>query len=1088
MFIFLFKIFLRLRLFLAKDKKGGFMTRNNSTNRIKTTLILLLTIICLVCTCAFGLSACDQEDVTLNDPTVSVDTESADVLIKNSTFKIDTANKELKSFPLTSPASWGRFTSDNSAPASAVNSGVINTADDAWKVLLQTLYNDTDFLSYVKKLYDFTDSKVTDAIKAEKGDTNYSPTKDEIKEYAINNYLSNFANPKGSPASTDNYVYMLNNMTKSANFGLGTAQKVTSSSTVSMEKGEVYELSVWVKTVNIEGINEKGANIRLTNNFNGKKQADFKISNIIANDWTKYSIYIKADADYSATFSLVLGLGYGNGSINDARYFTEGTAFFDEISIKKVDNFEGTFPTDNVLMYNSEEAIEAKITNVDAQGTNPAYKAAYYDMTFAHSETSFFNDITTKIKLDDKFTTSNITVDDGNGNQVPLTSANKVGVESTENLTYENNSAVMTVNKASATITVTDNNSADKTTNFTLKNGEYALVSFYIKNELKGPASTNVYIDVFDKYGNDTIKNAAAVTISETNDEYVRKVIAVANNFTDGGDRQFYFDVIVGPNDVASVEYDSDFATGKVSLQKVSIAKGLLEDKPALYDYFFSVADASIALHAGYEADFKEEGSGVSYSFTSQPGNFGDIIFNPTTIKGYTGITANHAFINNKEDSETAINTRINKGTEQGVAGLINTKYLKSNYSNGAEIATKLGVNDNDDAFQAIMINNKTKNDYGFVSEKMTVEASAYGMVSVTLRVCDDAIANVYLVDVSKIEKDVLTFNDFTVNTDVVAGVEKDTLIKGSDLKYQLKVTSDMMNSDGWVTLSFYVGAGNTAKSFRLEVWNGDRTGTTETSSQGYVFVKSIVSSLTSGFTESAKWNQTFTTEGNPLYEHHKASFNKLYAYERPLTADEKAFNKEYPDKAISYATNYVWAESKTAIYGVFNTIDPVIKNPYDDITETEGENSGCTAISDPSSFWLSFSSILLAAVLVLAIIALIVKRIAIRRLANKNDAVSHYKVTSRISKPKKAKIVNKPSTNEIEEVEDVTDETSSEQSEELDEATEENSNEEEYVYGEVESFDDTTSNEEVEKDSSNEQAEDVEIIPEETSNQEENK
>ena len=1043
------------------------MTRNNSTNRIKKTLILLLTIICLACTCAFGLFACTQEDVTVNDPTVSVDTESADVLIKNSTFKIETANKELKSFPLTSPASWGRFTSDNSAPASAVNSGVINTADDAWKVLLQTLYNDSDFLSYVKKVYDFTDSKITDAIKAEKGDTEYSPTKDEIKEYAINNYLKDFANPKGSPASTDNYVYMLNNITKTANYGLGTAQKITSSSTVSMEKGEVYELSVWVKTVNIDGINETGANIRLSNNFNGNKQADYKISNIIADDWTKYSIYIKADADYSATFTLVLGLGYGNGSVNDAKYFTEGTAYFDEISIKKLDTFEGAFPTDNVLIYNSEDAIEAKITDVDAQGTNPAYKAAYYDMTFAHSEASFFNEITTKLKLDDKFTTSNITVDDGNGNQVPLTSANKVGAESTKNLAYENNAAVMTVNKASATITVTDNNSQDENTNFTLKNGEYALVSFYIKNELKGPASTNVYIDVFDKYGSSYIKNAAAVTISESSDDYVRKVIAIANNFTEGDDRQFYFDVIVGPNDVASVEYDSDFATGKVSLQKVSIAKGSLEDKPALYDYFFSVADSSIALHAGYEEDFKEEDNGVSYSFTSQPGNFGDILFNPTTVKGYTGVTANHAFINNKDDSETAINTRINKGTEQGVAGLINTDYLKSNYTNGAEIASKLGISDDDKAFQAIMINNKTKNDYGFVSEKMTVEASAYGMVSITLKVCDDAVANVYLVDVSKVEKEVLTFNDFTVNTDVVAGVEKNTTIKGSDLRYHLKVTSDMMNSDGWVTLSFYVGTGNTAKSFRLEVWNGDRTGALETSSQGYVFVKSIVSSLTSGFTESAKWNQTFTTEGNPLYQHHKASFNKLYAYERPLTADEKAFNEEYPDKAVSYSTNYVWAESKTAIYGVFNTIDPVIKNPYDDITDTEDADSGCSAISGPSSFWLSFSSILLAAVLVLAIIALVVKRIAIKRKANRNDAISHYKVTSRISKPKKAKVVNNTST---EEVEEETDQTSTEQTEEVEEATEETSNDEEYVYGEVESFDETTSNDEETKEASNEE------------------
>jgi hypothetical protein len=432
-------------------------------------------------------------------------------------------------------------------------------------------------------------------------------------------------------------------------------------------------------------------------------------------------------------------------------------------------------------------------------------------------------------------------------------------------------------------------------------------------------------------------------------------------------------------------------------------------------------------------------------------------MFNPTAVEDYMGIVPNHTYINSSATAETYVDTRIGTGTTEGVAGLINTKYL-NNYANGAEIASKLGYTAGDKDFQAIMINNKTANHYGFAGEKLKVSAGNKGLVSVTLKVCDDAKANVYLVDLTGSSKNVMTFDDFTVNTDVVAGVENGKVVDGSSLKFALSVDSSMMDADGWTTVNFYVGAGNTDKIFRLEIWNGDRNGETANASAGYVFVKSINTSLNSGFSESEKWNQTFTISGNPLYEYHKSSFTTLYAYQRELAEIEKEFNAEYPDKEITYSPNYVWAQGPKVVYGIYSAINPVIINPYNNVEEEKTEETGCAAETDPSTFWLSFSSILLAVVIVLALGVLIVKRIRIRRKSNRSDAISHYKVTSRISKPKKsAEPINDVAEEEI--VEEVVENTANEENA-LDNGEAETTETEEYVYGEVESFDDADSNE----------------------------
>ena len=90
-------------------------------------------------------------------------------------------------------------------------------------------------------------------------------------------------------------MFMLNNYTTESFIGFGTAQKVTSSSSVTVEAGKIYKLGVNIKTVNLYGANSSAeyANIRLTNSIGGNSQAEYRIGKInTQGEWKNYSVYI----------------------------------------------------------------------------------------------------------------------------------------------------------------------------------------------------------------------------------------------------------------------------------------------------------------------------------------------------------------------------------------------------------------------------------------------------------------------------------------------------------------------------------------------------------------------------------------------------------------------------------------------------------------------------------------------------------------------------------------------------------------------------------------------------------------------------
>ena len=1017
------------------------MANNQLLKTLKSKLIIILALIGVMLFSAFGLMACGEETTKVTDPEYSYTDTKPSGYFSNGGFSLGTADLKLSDYPMSNVNGWTKAI-DKSAKSSYVSSGSVNVTTDGWKQLASTLYDDVDYRNYLvnKGVYKLDDVKsAIKASDAHKDNAEYTPTDSEIKDYIVTNYIVPL-NPGAK--DSDNHVYMLNNYAINKEYGLGTAQKLTASTSISLEKGKISKISLWIKTQNVEGISlDAGANIRLTNSIKGTTQAEYRISGIKDTEWTNYVIYVKPDSEFNCSVSLVVGLGYGNGNANDASDYAEGTVYIDNVTCETVDNVVGvTFDQQDVLSFGSKQTIEAK------------GKTLFYDMSYV-APTDFFTAVNFA-EIDNAdyydYTKSNIQL---NGQY--LTSKSIVGNECNVELTKDAGLLKLRLSKASYTVKI-DNN----VSNFVLDGNNYALISFKLRNDLRGFGSTLATLDLVDIKG-DTVETRHAIATFEPNDETTTYTVLVENNFESGDLREFYFNLILGPADISSIKYNSQFASGTVELSDLLVKIGTEPSEDSqeynYYKFYENMASANVSLYAGLNEDHThDEENTDTYNLTYAPSNVGEIVTQPTNPLGYVGVEAGNGYV--QSGSNAKVNTRSGKGQDGSYAGLINTKYLnlyKTANPDFPETEVVTALNNSGDDIQPLMIYNKTPDHYGFLGDSISVSANNEASVSVTLRVVDLAKAYVYLVDTSEESKPVMTFNSFNVVTDIIG--TKGQEINGEDLQFALTVDSTMMQADGWVTIKFFISTGNQSKNFRLEIWNGSRIANAETASTGFVFVKEVNVVTSSAFTVPTRIEDSFSVPGNPLFDEKVSSFEstngKLIAYQRVLTDLEEEFNVEHPDKAVSYLPDYVWAQNSNVVYAVFKTLDVDEVDPYLSLEdETEDESSSCAAGSDPSTFWLSFSSILLAVILLLAIIALFVKNYRRRHARSKSDAKSHYKIKSRVSTPKKEVEEEIEDDDEIEEEQEV-EEIIEESVESTEEEVQPEQNLDEYVYGDVQDF-----------------------------------
>lgn len=999
------------------------MTKKCKFNSHKAKSIFVLAICFMLCFVLFFCTACGDTDGDNSDKTYSK-TENDTAIITNGSFEFGTYSLNLDDYPKTSSISgWSSVSADNSADSSKVSSGIIDTSSEAWEELINTLYKDSDFLNYAKHKYSINE-------------TEESAIKEQLKQKFL--FPDTHENAKGSK------VLMVNNYTKNYKNELGTAQKTTSSTTVTLEKGEFGKLSVWVKTDNLsytEG-ERAGANVRLINTFNSSTQAQYAIYGITNTEWTNYVIYLKGDANYAATVKVVLGLGIGDGS-NNTSDWTEGTAYFDDVVFEKIDETAYNagiigIASDNVsnMTYNSDNDIYKSVENGNVFAYDMTFKVPDHYFTAVNFNSSeIFGDYT----LSNSGYTGNLGTD--------VSSADVV-YGGQENLTVN-------VKKASYTLT---------TRNFTVESQKYLYITFKIENDLHRFDKNGITVYVYDTNGSENnVTNV--LNFAEQGEEKVCGIM-LKNNFK-VGDKSFYIKIVIGPTDVTNRVHD-DYATGSVTISdmKYAIGDNYQYTKDALgnptdietenydyYSFYSSLADSTVALYAGNSEDYTDNSTTETFNLSPAPNNYGEIMNYPVSVNGYKGVGSDSYLIKNTNTNFTT-DKRSGYGDNGSYAGLINTKYISNYNTNGlpAIIGDSLsGLYSTDKNLQPLMIYNNVADAYGYVGKTLTVSASSYAKISVDVKVIGSAKAYIYLVDAYGQEKQVLKLDDFVCNTDGYDYKENGKEQNNNEMFFV--VDKNSVNGD-WVTVSFYIATGATEKKFRLEMWNGGRDGSSETASQGLVYFNNISISTSSAFseygeTEGNTWTNTFTDSSSVLYG---INAETAVLHRRELDDTEKAYNKEYPDSAVSYNAKYVWVKGDNVIYAVFNTIDPVAVDPYEKEADDD-TGSGCTAETDPSTFWLSFSSILLGAALVLAIIMLVIKNIVRRRKANANDAKSHYKVTSRVSYKKDTKKAEKEEISEDIFDDETADEIPAADVTINDETEEKNETLDDYVYGEVQDF-----------------------------------
>lgn len=341
----------------------SFFTKNR-----KRRMVTALATAFVLSASVFTFAACDDETKTEEKNTT---TKTDTCAIANGDFEYFTDDNQLKL--IVSPSGWtkanGTDKNGNTASTSSVTSGIVDTDKTLWDSLTVKNANKVDgFTDWTADVPDV--KKAMSAAEKQWDDMTindrlyfYDLLDDAIDKYNDKNSdslsMSDFAkysdytygisyddvpdceNPGTHDGKEDNSgVLMIHNHRSTDNYG--TAQKYTSSTTVTLEAGTAAELSLWVKTADLtynkdglEAKGNRGAYIGVTHTVGGTTLDQMQIKNINTegvtenNGWVEYTVYLRACSYASSNFTVVLGLG--QGSSDNSFEYVDGYAFFDDV-------------------------------------------------------------------------------------------------------------------------------------------------------------------------------------------------------------------------------------------------------------------------------------------------------------------------------------------------------------------------------------------------------------------------------------------------------------------------------------------------------------------------------------------------------------------------------------------------------------------------------------------------------------------------------------------------------------------------------------------------------------------------------------
>lgn len=775
--------------------------KNNDSSRKTKFLALLLSV--LMCSSVTALAACNADDSSSSSTSSSSSSSSSaeeektdaekNYLVQNPNFaKVADANMKYFS---TTVDSWTRAAysaSTGTAQASQSASGIIDTSDAAWTSMTTNAVENVKNLTEAQAKDRWSTMTLKDKLAYYEAweDANED---DDKKLTGLSFYesvtideedLPDCANPKTHHTDTsadgyDSKVLMIHNDYDTTNYHKqGTAQKYTSSSTVTVAAGTAARLSLWVKTADLRSASsdnaengqeavDKGAYIRLSHTVGGKTLEPLEVKNINTdgytdhNGWKQYTFYIQGSSFASTTLTLELGLGQSGGT--NMNEYVNGYAFFDDIECKTITLDEYSADTTSLTEYTlAHTAAGSKTVN--------AYRES--DVNFAmnlsgsaFADNDYLNGAFTYEYTTQKNTTDGVftavkngatgianpanakkpvalgTLIDGS-NDVATVYADAAALASTTNrylkAVYENylqdnaliESKSFSLLFSSEGAPLTAKNDAT----FSVNEGDYLAISFYVKTSaMNGTAGATV-----------TLKDASGKTISAL--ESIDTTTVDTNEATDGWQRCFFFveakkaetlsvTLQLGPTTLIGTTQDA-YKPGYAAFTNFTTHAFANDDEFALatdgtYAKKVTVSDEEIDPSGKFDdvaaiSDI-ETNYGTPKNYTLYKG--GDKPA-PTTENATAGLL-NQKY---KEEYKTA-----GLLTQLGATGTTAEEQWNSVFSNGL-----LGT-----ANQPLVLFNGSyaTASYGFVGKSQTIPTDSYQSIAMRLKVSAGAKAYVYLID-----------------------------------------------------------------------------------------------------------------------------------------------------------------------------------------------------------------------------------------------------------------------------------------------------------------------------------------------------
>lgn len=769
------------------------MKTNNETRKRKF-LALFLSLMMAAST-AVAFASCNNDDNSDDDGT----TEEEEVVldddspINNGTFSAYTNKDGLTPIGKT-VTGWSKSTyqaSSGSAVSSDAESGVIDVSDDGWQQLTGTgidvapntltekqaeeLWSSMtarDKLEYYKAWKDNDDNddrKITDLSFYQTFTGNVDA--DDLPFVKDDNGNKTFiANPGTHQGATDSEILMIHNEKTTANY-LGTAQKYTSSSTVTVKAGSSAKFSVWVKTSNLVGsasgnekdetAHNKGAYIQITHTVGGKTLEPLEVKNIQAAEWTQYEFVLRGSYYADTTFTMVLGLGQSGGS--NKNEYVNGFAFFDDVECEVLEEataIESGYETFTLSDTTAKTVLANKTDNkkyaLDFYGDGDLFTAdttALDGWTFAPTTqngtngqqytsvnpANFSSSLDADAKVwqglgsgldttDDKYQVFD-SVQSLNGLNATATAVYNHYFKDTDFLTGTTDKALVFLSKKGAAY------KADSSA-ITVPADSYLAISFFVKtSEMNGYTGAGITLKDADKKALASINSIDTTTVERTDSDQFdgwQQVFFFLHNETDA-DKKVSFTFNFGQTSIVGVAKDAYYA-GFASFAGFKKNDGLTK------------AEFECATNGTYTklVTLSEEDESSSDAFdTAANLNSANIEKGFATPMNYTGVYSDSAFVGGGTDLSSNL---------LATAGLINKEYA-DNYGDIFTDLAAMGVGSTwETAFgkkatQPLVIYNTTASDksYGFIGKKTTISANTYKAIS--LRVKTNATANIYLVD-----------------------------------------------------------------------------------------------------------------------------------------------------------------------------------------------------------------------------------------------------------------------------------------------------------------------------------------------------